>query len=127
MGWGSAGGLFNDIVHAMIDGGVHGDNLTDICEKIIRQFQEGDWDTEEESLEAFDRHPDVVEAFRRCGIHPHGTDDLKVLFRDVFDVRGNEDHLNALVHTFLPAMQAAVRNGGSHFRVDVIPLTKVDP
>ena len=125
MGWGSAGGLFNDIVHAMIDADVHGEKLTDICEKIIRQFQEGDWDTEGESLEAFENHPDVVKAFRRCDVHPQERDDLISLMYEVFRVPYTEtERAEGLADVFLPAIQAAVRTGGFLFRVDVIPLTE---
>lgn len=111
MGWGSAGELFNEITNAMIEVGVSEDKLTDVCEKMIKQFQQDDWDTEDESLEAFDHQPAVVEAFRRCGIHPDGREELAELFATVF--RADPAWAEHLADKFLPELRyvASVRPG----------------
>jgi hypothetical protein len=102
MGWGSAGGLFNEITHAMIDAGVSGEKLTDICEKMIKEFQESDWDTEVESLEAFEHIPSVVEAFRRCGVHGDKHKELADFFVNVLGVPW--ERAETLAHKFLSEM-----------------------
>lgn len=111
MGWGSAGTLFNEITNAMIESGISGDKLTDVCEKMINEFQEMGWDTEDESLEAFTHQPAVVEAFRRCGVHPSGREELAELFATVF--HADPVWAGHLADKFLPELRyvASVRPG----------------
>jgi O-phosphoseryl-tRNA(Cys) synthetase len=106
MGWASGGEIFDDVTQALIDAGVHGEQLTSTCEKMIEQFRDMDWDTEEESLETFQDSPDVVEAFRRHDIHADGRSDLVDLFVQVFRVdRSAAEHV---ADKILPVVRRAV-------------------
>lgn len=68
MGWASAGGIFGPIAQALIDYGANDELKLLVCNKLIEVLQEGDWDTEGESLDEFADDPMIVEAFRRHGI-----------------------------------------------------------
>jgi hypothetical protein len=68
MGWNSANPIFDETINVAIRAGVKGDSLTRIAETLIWQLQDGDWDTEDESVELFMEYPEVVEAFRKRGV-----------------------------------------------------------
>jgi hypothetical protein len=68
MGWASAGAIFGPIAKALIDHGASNELKLLVCDKLIGVLQEGDWDTEGESLDEFAGDPVIVEAFRRHGI-----------------------------------------------------------
>jgi len=68
MGWASAGGIFDPVAQALIDHGASDELKLLICDKLIGVLQEGDWDTEGESLSQFADDPVIVEAFRRHDI-----------------------------------------------------------
>lgn len=68
MGWASAGEIFDPVAQAMIDLGATAEMTTKVLSTLIAQLQEGDWDTEDESLGEFQDHPAIVEAFRQNGI-----------------------------------------------------------
>ena len=69
MGWSSANQIFDPVASAVLMASI--DDSFDsirILEVLIKALQEGDWDTEDESLYFFRGQPEVVEAFKRCGI-----------------------------------------------------------
>jgi hypothetical protein len=72
MGWSSAGGIFDPICTAMVEGvdakKVDEAWATATLTKLIAHLQDGDWDTEDESLEQFVGHPFVVAAFKAQGV-----------------------------------------------------------
>lgn len=74
MGWASAGEIFDPIARALIDLGASSEVKRGVLTTLIRQLQDGDWDTEGESLDEFRNDPIVVEAFARQGVshHPNG-------------------------------------------------------
>jgi hypothetical protein len=68
MGWASAGGYFDAVAKALIEGGATDEVKTKVCSVLIGVFRDGDWDTEEESLGEFQDDPAIVAAFREHGI-----------------------------------------------------------
>jgi hypothetical protein len=73
MGWSSANEIFDPVVQAMVEAAVGTAATTRVLTVLIKALQDGDWDTEDESLELFKDYPAVVEAFRRNGVP--GSDD----------------------------------------------------
>lgn len=79
MGWASAGEIF-DPVCALIVKGVEGkaiaeDEATKVLKTLIAKLQDGDWDTEYESLSEFREHPFVVAAFEAQGVELYVDED----------------------------------------------------
>lgn len=75
MGWASAGAIFDPIAQALIDHGASDELKLLICDKLIGVLQEGDWDTEGESLWQFEDDPVIVQAFRNHGVYVHCDDE----------------------------------------------------
>lgn len=71
MGWASAGSIFDPVAQALITAGATDDMKTTVLADLIRSLQDGDWDTESESLDQFKHDPAIVEAFRRNGVYIH--------------------------------------------------------
>ncbi len=69
MGWSSANPIFNRTANAIISTGIPDEAVTAICVALIRVLQDGDWDTEDESLDKYTNYPAIVEAFRQCGVY----------------------------------------------------------
>jgi hypothetical protein len=65
MGWASAGDIFDPVAQAMVELNAPHDMKVRVLGDLIGALQDGDWDTEEESLEQFQDDPAIVEAFRR--------------------------------------------------------------
>lgn len=76
MGWASAGNIFDPVAQALIDAKLPGEKVRIVLVKLIKQLEEGDWDTQDESLGIFLDNPVVVDAFRECGHLPPGEDGL---------------------------------------------------
>lgn len=81
MGWASAGEIF-DPVCSLIVKGVEGkaiaeDEATKVLKTLIAKLQDGDWDTEEESLAAFVDHSCVVAAFVAQGVEVQSWMDVE--------------------------------------------------
>lgn len=53
MGWASAGDIFDPVAQALINAHVADEVLRDVLGTLIGQLQDGDWDTESESLDQF--------------------------------------------------------------------------
>jgi hypothetical protein len=63
MGWSSANQIFNPVARALIDAGADNATKRKVLGDLIAGLQEGDWDTEDESLEDFKDDPAIVAAF----------------------------------------------------------------
>lgn len=77
MGWASAGYIFDPVCEALQKASLPPESRKEILVILIRRLQDGDWDTEDESLECFAEDPVVVEAFAECGILLWGSEAYK--------------------------------------------------
>lgn len=75
MGWNSANQIFDPVAQALVDHHVPDDVVTTVCTALIRELQNNDWDTEDESLEQFADHPAIVAAFAAQGVTFDDEDD----------------------------------------------------
>ncbi len=64
MGWASAGAIFDPVAKALVDLNAPDEVKIRVLGDLIGALQDGDWDTEDESLETFKDDPAIVEAFR---------------------------------------------------------------
>lgn len=69
MGWSSANSIFNPVARALIDAGADETTKRKVLGDLINGLQEGDWDTEDESLEDFLDEPAIIDAFHDRGVH----------------------------------------------------------
>jgi hypothetical protein len=69
MGWASAGGIFEPVARKLIKLDVSDHVKREVCSTLIATLQEGDWDTEGESLDVFADDPVIVQAFRENGVY----------------------------------------------------------
>lgn len=74
MGWSGANSIFDPVAQALIDLGATDEVKTTVLGPLIEGLQEGDWDTEDESLEKFRRDPAIVAAFAAHGVELERTD-----------------------------------------------------
>ncbi len=65
MGWASAGAIFDPVAKAMVELGAPDEMKVRVLGDLIGALQEGDWDTENESLDQFKDDQAIVEAFRQ--------------------------------------------------------------
>lgn len=68
MGWASANRIFDPAAEKVLKTDLSDEVKTEILSVLIAALQEGDWDTETESLERFRDSPPAAEAFRRNGV-----------------------------------------------------------
>lgn len=68
MGWGSASYIADNVADALIETNATDDVTEKVMARLIKSLQDGDWDTEEESLENFSAYPAIVRAFAACGV-----------------------------------------------------------
>lgn len=68
MGWASAGAIFDPVAQALIDLGADRDTKRKVLGTLITALQEGDWDTEDESLQQFRHDVDIVALFKEHGV-----------------------------------------------------------
>ncbi|HZN71225.1 MAG TPA: hypothetical protein VFC00_06025 [Micromonosporaceae bacterium] len=75
MGWASAGGIFDPVAQALID--LDADEATKrrVLGPLIEKLQDGDWDTEHESLQRFQDDQVIVAIFAECDVHLAGDED----------------------------------------------------
>ena len=71
MGWASAGAIFDPVAKAMVELKAPDEMKTRVLGDLIGALQDGDWDTEEESLDLFKDDPPIVEAFRQHDVIVH--------------------------------------------------------
>ncbi|MFF0143568.1 hypothetical protein ACFYRN_45195 [Streptomyces sp. NPDC005227] len=105
MGWSGANGVFDPVAKSLIDAGVDDTVKRTVLGGLIKGLQDGDWDTEDESLEDFLHDPAVVGAFadhgvhlsdRRCCLREPGADVGALLVRHLVD--GGLDKDVAVAH-----------------------------
>ncbi len=65
MGWASAGYIFDPVAKALVELNAPDEVKTRVLGDLIGALQDGDWDTESESLSQFSDDPAIVEAFRQ--------------------------------------------------------------
>jgi|GEM_PF-3586470 len=80
MGWASAGEIFDPAAKALVELNAPDEMKIRVLGDLIGALQDGDWDTEDESLDEFQNDPAIVEAFRRHDVYircddEHATDD----------------------------------------------------
>lgn len=63
MGWASAGAIFDPVAQALIDLDADEHTKRKVLGPLIDALQDGDWDTEHESLEQFRHDPVIVSLF----------------------------------------------------------------
>lgn len=68
MGWSSANDIFDPVARTFIKCDLPDDMKTRVLAVLIKALQDGDWDTEDESLDRFKDDPAIVAAFRANGI-----------------------------------------------------------
>ncbi|MBQ1096305.1 hypothetical protein KBY55_09435 [Streptomyces sp. b94] len=71
MGWSSANEIFNPVAATLQKAQVDDDTKRSVLHDLIYGLQEGDWDTEDESLELFLDDPAIVAAFHARKVHTH--------------------------------------------------------
>jgi hypothetical protein len=69
MGWNSANRIFDPVAAALTKAGVDDDTKRTTLRTLIKELQDGDWDTEDESLEDYLHDPAIVGAFADCNVH----------------------------------------------------------
>lgn len=69
MGWNSANRIFNPVARALIEAKATDETKRKVLGDLIAELQEGDWDTEDESLEDFLDDPAIVAAFHDRNVH----------------------------------------------------------
>ncbi|MFD5663427.1 hypothetical protein ACFWIK_00760 [Streptomyces anthocyanicus] len=69
MGWNSANRIFDPVAKALQKANADDDTKRTVLGVLIRELQEGDWDTEDESLEDFLNDPAIVSAFADRNVH----------------------------------------------------------
>lgn len=69
MGWNSAGEIFDPIARAMVELDAPDDLKIRVLGDLIGALQDGDWDTEQESLDEFADDSAIREAFRQHDVY----------------------------------------------------------
>lgn len=68
MGWSSGGDIFNGVAKALVELGADERIKRGVLGPLIDSLRDGDWDTEDESMQEFRDDPVIVELFvRRLG------------------------------------------------------------
>jgi hypothetical protein len=78
----------------------------DVLGKLIRQLRENDWDTCDESLEAFEHDADVVAAFAANEIYPAKQEELTTFLSTSFGL--SWVYAKELAPKLLPLIREAV-------------------
>jgi hypothetical protein len=68
MGWASAGPIFDSVAQGLIDAGASEEIKRRVLGDLIGTLQGEDWDTEDESLEAFRGDQVIVDLFAEHGV-----------------------------------------------------------
>jgi cobalamin biosynthesis Mg chelatase CobN len=82
MGWASGGYIFDPVCEALQQAFLVPEARKKILVTLIKALQDGDWDTESESLEQFADDPVVVAAFQECGHFLWGTPEYDIEYGD---------------------------------------------
>lgn len=68
MGWASGGDIFDTVARSLIDARASNHVKREVLGPLVDKLQDGDWDTEDESLEKFRADPVIVQVFADHGI-----------------------------------------------------------
>jgi hypothetical protein len=68
MGWNSANPIFNAVADDLIATNASDETKRLVLGDLIAELQNGDWDTEDESLDRYSDDPAIVAAFREHGV-----------------------------------------------------------
>lgn len=68
MGWASGGAIFDKVAYALVKADASDDLMRAALGPLIEALQDGDWDTEDESLNEFGDVPVIVELFHQHGV-----------------------------------------------------------
>lgn len=90
MGWASAGQIFDPVAQALIDLGASDEVKQRVLGTLIKGLHEGDWDTEDESLDQFKHDPAIRAAFAANGIHVRCMHQAEDGERECFLPEGHE-------------------------------------
>ncbi|MFJ4847575.1 hypothetical protein [Streptomyces sp. NPDC088733] len=82
MGWNSANRIFEPVAQALIDTGATPEVKRKVLGDLIKELQDGDWDTEDECLEDFLDDPAIVQAFADSDVHLSDRRCCRVLLAD---------------------------------------------
>lgn len=74
MGWASGGRIFDSVAQGLIDANASAEIKRQVLGDLIDALQEEDWDTEDESLEAFKDDLVIVELFAEHGVRADDDD-----------------------------------------------------
>lgn len=74
MGWASGGRIFDSVAQGLIDARASEEVKRRVLGDLIEALQREDWDTEDESLEAFKGDPVIVELFAEHGVELAGDE-----------------------------------------------------
>lgn len=69
MGWNSANRIFDPVARALQRAGADDQTKRTVLGDLVKELQDGDWDTEDESLEDFLDDPAIVTAFADHNVH----------------------------------------------------------
>ncbi|MGX1116367.1 hypothetical protein RKD37_001730 [Streptomyces ambofaciens] len=69
MGWNSANRIFDPVARALQEANADDATKRKVLGDLISELQDGDWDTEDESLEDFLDDPAIVKAFADKNVH----------------------------------------------------------
>lgn len=75
MGWASASGIFDTVADGLIEANAPDDIKARVLSRLCQELQDGDWDTEDESLERYADDPVIVQVFADHDVHLAGDDD----------------------------------------------------
>lgn len=105
MGWASGGEIFDQVADSMIRVGVDSAQMTEVLADLIQALQDGDWDTEDESMYRYRNNVAVMDAFRK--VDPEDTaewelsqseDDEEEEDEDPNEPGPNDDELPVMNH-----------------------------
>ena len=68
MGWASGGDIFDPVAQGLIDAGASDDIKRQVLGTLIDKLQDGDWDTEDESMREFADDPIIAAEFVKRGV-----------------------------------------------------------
>ncbi len=68
MGWSSGGEIFDPVARALIECGADDATKRRVLGELIDRLQDGDWDTEDESVDEFRDDPLIVQLFKERGV-----------------------------------------------------------
>lgn len=92
MGWASAGAIFDPVAKALVELNAPDEMKIRVLGDLIGALQDGDWDTEDESLDEFKDDPAIVEAFRLHDVTIRCDDEHELARGDATWCTGEHGH-----------------------------------